>query len=268
MKSLDPKKIKSAQRALEVLEYFTDERPTATVMDIARSMNYPQSSTSELLSCLVALGYLDRDRDARTYRPTARVAVIGSSVQPDLFRKGRLLAILDHLADEAGVCATLAHRVGMSMQNIHLVRAAGQEEIPVIEASTGLATSSAGKALLATYDPDLVRKLVHRINAEAEEGAPRICATELADELRAASIQGYAIQVDGDQATMSMLLSQSRDPQALVLTIHGDAAVFTENRDWLLQMVRGSIARLSNPMLSRPLAETVVEQAEPARRFA
>ena len=102
VKSLDPKKIKSAQRALEVLEYFSDARPTATVMDIARSMGYPQSSTSELLNCLVSLGYLNRDRDQRTYRPTARVAVIGSSVQPELFRKGRLLAILDHLAEETG----------------------------------------------------------------------------------------------------------------------------------------------------------------------
>lgn len=268
MKSLDPKKIKSAQRALEVLEFFSDERPTATVMDIARSMNYPQSSTSELLGCLVALGYLDRDRDARTYRPTARVAVIGSSVQPDLFRKGRLLSILDHLAEEAGVTVTLSHKVGMQMQYIHLVRAPDQEVHEGVGAQTGLASSSAGKALLATYDPNLVRKLVHRINAEADEGTPRIDATLLADDLRAGSIQGYAMTVEGDLANMSMLLSQSRDAHPLVLSIHGDAAFFAENRDWLLQMTRGSIARLSNPSLNRPLAEAVLEKAEPQRRFA
>jgi DNA-binding IclR family transcriptional regulator len=268
VKSLDPKKIKSAQRALEVLEYFTDERPTATVMDIARSMNYPQSSTSELLGCLVALGYLDRDRDARTYRPTARVAVIGSSVQPDLFRKGRLLAILDHLAEEAGVAVTLAHKVGMSMQYIHLVRPAGHATPAGVGTATGLASSSAGKALLATFDPNLVRKLVHRINAEAHESAPRICATELADELRAASIQGYAMAVEDDLASLSMLVSLSRDAAPLVLTIHGDAAFFAENRDWLLQMTRGSIARLTNPTAPRPLAEPLNLDAEPQRRFA
>ena len=49
-RALDPKKIKSAQRVLEVLEYFTHDREEATVMDIARAMGYPQSSTSELLS--------------------------------------------------------------------------------------------------------------------------------------------------------------------------------------------------------------------------
>lgn len=269
VKSLDPKKIKSAQRALEVLEYFSDSRPTATVMDIARSMGYPQSSTSELLNCLVSLGYLERDRDARTYRPTARVAVIGSSVQPELFRKGRLLAILDHLSEEAGVTVTLAHKVGMSMQHIHVVRAADSAiEIP---AATGLATSAPGKALLATFDPNLVRKLVHRINAEAPEGTARICATELADELRACAIQGYALHVDDGQASLSMLISQGRDAHALVLTIHGDATMFEAHRDWLLQMVRGAIARLTNPSMSRPLIEaplTEASVAEPMRRSA
>lgn len=268
MKSLDPKKIKSAQRALEVLEYFSDDRPTATVMDIARSMNYPQSSTSELLGCLVALGYLDRDRDARTYRPTARVAVIGSSVQPDLFRRGRLLAVLDHLADEAGVFVTLSHKVGMAMQYIHLVRPSGQVTPAGVGAVTGLASSSAGKALLATFDPNLVRALVHRINAEAEDTAPRICANDLADELRAVSIQGYAMAVEGDRASLSILVSLTRDVHPLVLSIHGEAAFFAENRDWLLQMTRGSIARLTNPVVARPLADTLGDIAEPARRFA
>jgi DNA-binding IclR family transcriptional regulator len=230
VKSLDPKKIKSAQRALEVLEYFSDARPTATVMDIARSMGYPQSSTSELLNCLVSLGYLNRDRDQRTYRPTARVAVIGSSVQPELFRKGRLLAILDHLAEEAGVTVTLAHKVGMSVQH-----------------------------------PVLARKLVHRINAEAPEGADRICAVEFGEGLRQIRIQGYAQHVDGDQASLSMLVSQLRDAHALALNIHGDAAFFEANRDWLLQMVRGAIARLNNPALGRSLE---AEVAQPERRSA
>ena len=35
-KSLDPKKIKSAQRVLEVLEFFNSDRQECTVMDIAR----------------------------------------------------------------------------------------------------------------------------------------------------------------------------------------------------------------------------------------
>jgi len=265
VKSLDPKKIKSAQRALEVLEYFSDTRPSATVMDIARSMGYPQSSTSELLNCLVALGYLERDRDARTYRPTARVAVIGSSVQPELFRKGRLLAILDHLAEEAGVTVTLAHRVGMTMQHIHIV--AGPDAGLEVEPLPCLARSSVGQSLLATYDPLLVRKLVLRLNAEAPEDEPRICANDLADTLRAASIKGYAVQIDGGRGSLAILIPQTRGTHPLALAIHGPADMFEAHLDWLLQMVRGAIARLTNPALIQSLAETGIDSSERVRRF-
>ena len=70
----DPKQVKSAKRVLQVFEYFGASRQQATVMEIAREFGYPQSSTSELLGCLVELGFLRRDRHTRMYRPSARVA--------------------------------------------------------------------------------------------------------------------------------------------------------------------------------------------------
>jgi DNA-binding IclR family transcriptional regulator len=149
------------------------------------------------------------------------------------------------------------------VQHIHVVRGG---DAPVdIETCGGVAGSSAGKVLLATFDPVLVRKLVHRINAEAPEGADRICAVEFGEGLRQIRIQGYAQHVDGDQASLSMLVSQLRDAHALALNIHGDSAFFEANRDWLLQMVRGAIARLNNPALGRSLE---AEVAQPERRSA
>ena len=121
MRSLCPTKVKSAERVLEVLRYFNADRQEATVMDIAREMGYPQSSTSELLQCLVMLGYLHRDRFARTYRPTARVALLGAWVQPRLFRRGHLLPMLDRLAEETGHTVVLASKVVLTMQYIHVV---------------------------------------------------------------------------------------------------------------------------------------------------
>src|SRR5262245_9190868 len=120
-RTLDPKKIKSAQRVLEVLEYFNSERQRGTVMDIARTYGYPQSSTSELLSCLVALGYLRLDLRARTYRPSARVAMLGSWVQPDLFRHGAALTLMDELAGDVGATVMLASRVGLAAQVFQVV---------------------------------------------------------------------------------------------------------------------------------------------------
>src|SRR6185312_9132731 len=100
MRTLFPKKVKSAERVLEVLRYFNADRQEATVMDIAREMGYPQSSTSELLQCL---------------------ALLGAWVQPRLFRRGHLLPMLDRLAEETGQTVFLASKVGLSIQYIHVV---------------------------------------------------------------------------------------------------------------------------------------------------
>ncbi|MGZ3338702.1 MAG: helix-turn-helix domain-containing protein, partial [Reyranella sp.] len=51
--------IKSAERALAILEYFQEKRRAATVGDIAGALSLPQSSTSMLVKCLVSLGYLE-----------------------------------------------------------------------------------------------------------------------------------------------------------------------------------------------------------------
>ena len=77
--------VKSAQRVLEVLEYFAATRDPATVAEVSRQLAFPQSSTSMLLSSLETLGYLTYDADDRTFRPTVRVMLLGSWIQDELF---------------------------------------------------------------------------------------------------------------------------------------------------------------------------------------
>lgn len=254
-RSLDPKKIKSAQRVLEVLEYFTDGREEATVMDIARAMGYPQSSTSELLSCLVALGYLHRDRYARTYKPSARVALLGAWVQPTLFRHGRLLPMMDELVAESGATVVLATKCGVDVQYIHAINANADE---AAYWSTGakapLLHSAVGKALCSTTDPDLVRKLVHRLNAEAE-AEMRVSYDALATDLREIRANGYAVgRLEGGGGMAAVLLPQASAEEQLVLGICGLSDDFGERTDEYVNMLRAAVARHLGPVVasSRP----------------
>ena len=66
MATVESNKAKIAKRVIEVLEFFDVEHPQATVMDIVRRYNRPQSSTSELLSSLVGLGLLYKDAYSRS----------------------------------------------------------------------------------------------------------------------------------------------------------------------------------------------------------
>ena len=74
-------KAKIARRVVEVLQFFDEAHPQATVMDIVRRYVRPQSRTSELLSSLVELGILYKDGQSRSYRPTPRAAMLGGSTQ-------------------------------------------------------------------------------------------------------------------------------------------------------------------------------------------
>jgi DNA-binding IclR family transcriptional regulator len=266
-RALDPKKIKSAQRVLEVLEYFNSDREEATVMDIARSMGYPQSSTSELLSCLVALGYLHRDRFARTYRPSARVALIGAWVQPSFFRQGCLLPMMDDLAQQSDAPVVLATKVGLEVQYIHAVAPQGDASRWTPGAKAPLLHSAAGKALISTMDTELVRKVVHRLNAEAE-AEMRVSADALVDDLRAIRAQGYSVGAQEFGGGMvAVLLPQATAEEQLVLGICGPSADVAERTEDYVRLLRAAVARHLGPIAIMP-PPVQAPIAEPMRRFA
>ena len=226
---LDPKKIKSAQRVLEVLEYFNGDRQEGTVMDIARAYGYPQSSTSELLSCLVALGYLRRDLYARTYKPSARVAVLGAWIQPNLFRKGALLPLMDELAEDAGATVVLASKVGLEVQVFHVVSPPDGDRADVKTGDmTLLLHSAAGKALLTTLSVEHLRVRFDELLADV-------------DRVRA---EGYAVsQIDDDRAMVSVLLPQSGAEEQLALAICASPEDIEVNQERYVRLLRASVAR-------------------------
>ncbi len=253
-RSLDPKKIKSAQRVLEVLEYFNSERREGTVMDIARTYGYPQSSTSELLSCLVALGYLRRDLRARTYKPSARVAMLGAWVQPDLFRHGAALSLMDELAADVGATIMIASRVGLGAQVFQVVEPqnAGASMITTGQ-SMLLMHSAPGKALLSCMRADELKKLVHRMNAESEE-ALRVRFEDLSAELDQVRSKGFAVSCADGVAMVSVLLPRKAEDEPLALTIVVPEQRVEANLDHFVQALRGAVSRHIGVVDVRPAA--------------
>ena len=109
-------KAKTARRVIEVFEFFDKQNRCATVMDIARRFNRPQSSTSELLAIMVEMGLLYKDRVSRTFRPTPRAAMLGSAFQPSVVRDGRLSMLIDCLSTETGLGVAVVGMVGLNAQ--------------------------------------------------------------------------------------------------------------------------------------------------------
>lgn len=167
-------KAKIAKRVIEVLDYFDDQHREATVMDIVRRYNRPQSSTSELLSSLVDLGLLYKDPYSRSYSLTPRAAMIGSASQPELIRNGNLTAIIDRLVAQTGLNVAVFGMVGLNVQVFGYkagTRQAGSASLAGITKGLQdrLSNSAAGWMLLSTIPQPRRDGMIRRLNAEAPD---------------------------------------------------------------------------------------------------
>lgn len=163
-------KAKIAKRVIEVLEFFDDNHREATVMDIVRRYNRPQSSTSELLSSLVELGLLYKDPYSRSYSLTPRAALLGTSGQSGAVRDGRLVRLIDRLSAQTGLSVVIFGMVGLNVQVISWRRGGRDHDCPLLGGSQApLPQSAAGWLLLSTIGQPRSDAIVRRLIAEAPE---------------------------------------------------------------------------------------------------
>lgn len=217
--------VKSAARVFEVLEFFDDVRQPATVMEIARALAYPQSSTSVLLHSMVTLGYLNHDPKARTYIPSPRVKLFGSWLEAPFFREGVIMQLMHELGEATGELILLAIQDRLLVRYIHAVPAPGPVRLPLRAGTVrSLTRSGVGKLFLSLQPDEQVRKLVHRLNAEETNPEFRISLSTVFQDLAQIRARGYSVatQVATPGASgVSVLLPGISAMQPMAVAIAG-----------------------------------------------
>ena len=217
-------KAKIARRVIEVLEYFDDAHPQATVMDIVRRFDRPQSSTSELLSSLVELGILRKDHAARTYHPTPRAALIGTAGQPRFVRDGRIVRLIDALIERTGYSVALTAMVGLDSQIVHW-RHAPLAMASTRELASGMKDpvqqSAAGLLMLSTFQKPRREGMLRRLNSEAPDHR-KFHVPDLLAEIEAAADRRYVVgQVgfDTNACGFSALMPRQPDGRPMAVSL-------------------------------------------------
>lgn len=235
-------KAKIARRVIEVLEYFDENHREATVMDIVRRYDRPQSSTSELLSSLVELGLLYKDAYSRSYSLAPRAALLGASSQTGSVRDGRLVRLIDRLAAQTGLGVALFGMVGLNTQVVSW-RAGGRgpahhEPAAHEDAQSGglsggmqepLLNSAAGWLLLSAVAQPRRDGMVRRLIAEAPDGH-KLSFSEIMPRIAQAQAAGAGIGPAGFGAgtqVVAMLLPDrpADHPLAIGLVHAADAGL-------------------------------------------
>jgi IclR family pca regulon transcriptional regulator len=187
----------SLKRGLDILEYFTPERPELGIAEMADSLRMSRPTTHRYVSTLVALGFLEQG-PSRKYRLGLRVTDLGMSALNSMGLREHSHSPLKKLCQQAGYTASLAVLYGVEILYVDRVRSfrQGQNEIDHnIRLASQLPAycTSMGKVLLAGLSEPDQRELIGRMRL-ARSGPHTITSKKaLREELKRVHDDGIAV---------------------------------------------------------------------------
>jgi DNA-binding IclR family transcriptional regulator len=254
-------KAKIAKRVIEVLDYFDDENREATVMDIVRRYNRPQSSTSELLSSLVDLGLLYKDPYSRSYSLSPRAALLGTNGQSGMARDGRIVRLIDRLSAQTGLAVALYGMVGLNAQIVSWRSGTrqGNSKQRAIHGGVqeSLLESAIGWLMLSTIPQPRRDGAVRRLIAEASDDR-KVPFADMAGRIQRCIDTGAGVGAAGfgtSADTVAVLLPDqpAEHPMAIGLVFAPDSQI---NPEALMTCIREAI---SSCLLGEESAPAVLE---------
>jgi DNA-binding IclR family transcriptional regulator len=247
--SVSPSVIKSAHRALAILEYFKERRRSATVGDIADALRLPQSSASMLVKSLVSLGYLEYGEKSRLLRPSYRVALLGNWIQKSFFKHGPLTDTMEAIQQDIGETVVLGRQNGPLMQYVHIVDASYAVRLMIQIGTLRPMTRSALGLMLLTQRPEhQIRAIVRRNNADTDDSELRVNERALLAEIDDIRAQGYAEskgRMIASASTIAMLVPADKKGTPLAMGVGGPIDRISRRREEIVDVLRRHLASLA-----------------------
>lgn len=239
--------IKSAQRVLELFDFFAECRRPLSVSDIVRGLDYPQSSASMLLKSMTKLGYLDYNRHTRLYMPTLRVALFGGWVNDELYTHTTLSQLIDELhLRSGGKTVMLGMQNDIYVQYIHMVQSPNSEAPWYIKPGSlrPLARAGVGRVLLARKTDVEVQHLLWRINAEEPDPSSRMNVHDLLRELNLIRANGYAYTEGTVNSFTGVIAVEMPTPPSqppMALGVGGPIEKLRAERDQMIELLNETL---------------------------
>lgn len=238
--------VKSAVRVLQVLEYFDRVRREAGVVEVARALGFPPSSTNGLLQSMVEMGYLAQGPQ-RLYRPTARVTLLGAWIAPMLAPGGPVTALMDELSDATGETIILGIPAGMTVRYIHVVPATRPMRLHVGPGETRpIALSGIGRMFLSMMGDDEVRRIVFRHNQTQRGDETRIALAAVRRDIDQIRAIGHSVSIDRisrGAGLVCVALPQPAETGALAVAVGGLSTFIRAHSAELARTMKDAIRR-------------------------
>jgi|GEM_PF-701788 len=249
--------VKSTGRTMQILEFFDDHQGPANIAQVSRALNYPQSSTSEIMRSLNVLGYFSYDSRARTFMPTSRVRFLGSWINNQLHGRDRLSRFVQDLNTKFGQTAFLAVRNKLAAQYIQVAQATTSLRLHLTPGQRSpLLRSASGLVLLKDLDDAEICKMIRRANAERSEQQELIVPDQVLEKIRFARKNNYIFversQVSPGAAVIAMALPRELFAVPTIVGVGGATEIVLPKKD---SMIKFMTEMILNDVISRDEAK-------------
>jgi DNA-binding IclR family transcriptional regulator len=248
--------VKSAERALAVLEHFRRTQSPATASELARALGLPQSSASMLLRSLARLGYLDYAPHTRAFMPTLRVALLGEWLAPAEVGAGPLTQRLKALQRATGETVILGRQNGPHVQYLTVMQ---QDQGVQLNVRSGvlrpMTLAAIGQILLTTRPDAEVRGIIRRNNADAATPALRVGERSFLAQLQTIRRRGYAesdAAITPGASVIAMLAASDGGGRALAIGVGGPVERISKRRDRIVSALAACVAPAAPAPRPRP----------------
>lgn len=232
--------VKSAARALEILEVFADKRERLSSAQIGAVLGYPKSSLSVLLKSLVAQGYLSNGGGDQDYFPTLRLARLGDWLPAALLGSETLLPTLEKLRDTTGETVTLTTAIDLQMRCLHARIGTHPISLQIAEGTTfPIIDTAIGTMYLATQPEATALRLFEAWVAHGH-GTKKTWPA-LLKRIQQAREDGLVVAFDAvlpDTGAIAMPIRAGMDDEVLIVAVAGLSRRIAERKDETIRTMR------------------------------
>lgn len=198
------KMVKSAYRALDVLELLADVPGGYTLTEILQRLELPKSTGHELLKTLASRKYIHCDPRTKAYTLGSRVVALGMQRLQTSAELQAAIRLAEQLADSVGHAVSV--QVGVPAEDQVVVAFAidrrpspDRDALPLVGQHFPLCTSALGKACLSgSSEPDIRQAWLRSVQGNNSLGRAYLHWKELSWELK--EVRQLSVAFEADEA--------------------------------------------------------------------
>lgn len=185
-------RVKQAANVIEILEYFVQRKRPATLSEISDDLNWPRSSTFNIVGTLAELGYLYEPIKRKGYYPSQRWLTTAKALANAEPLPEALLSLVSNIVQATGETTAICASAGKHAILIH-VEECDQSIRYFAKIGTHIPVhaSSAGRATLIQHPMDERMAIYRKVDFENYTATSPMNIEAVEEELRQARERGY-----------------------------------------------------------------------------